>query len=144
MLAGLADQRNIELLVEAGFTPEQAIQIASANGATFLGQSDHIGTVERAKQADLVVVRGNVVSRIGDIRNVEIVFKDGVGFDAQALTLSEHGNIGSATRWLPWTVAAIGPAIILLLMARQYVVRLRRKPEMQSKQHRQVNPMRWS
>jgi imidazolonepropionase-like amidohydrolase len=135
VLAGLADQRNIELLVEAGFTPEQAIQIASANGATFLGQSDHIGTVERAKQADLVVVRGNVVSRIGDIRNVEIVFKDGVGFDAQALTLSEHGNIGSATRWLPWTVAAIGPAIILLLMARQYVVRLRRKPEMQSKKH---------
>ncbi len=47
-LAGFADQRNLELLVEGGFTPVEAIQIATYNGAEFLGQLDHIGTVPKA------------------------------------------------------------------------------------------------
>ena len=120
VLAGFADQRNVELLVEAGFNAAEAIQIASANGAAFLRESERIGTIKRDTQADLVVVRGNPASRIGDIRNVEIVFKDGVGFDVEALTLSERGNIGDVN-WPPWMLAAaIGPLVILLLIATRY------------------------
>jgi imidazolonepropionase-like amidohydrolase len=121
-LAGFANQRNVELLVGAGFTPEQAIQIASANGAAFLGEADRIGTIQVGKQADLVVVQGNPAARITDIRNVELVFKDGVGFDPQALTESEHSNIGAESRF-PWTAIAIGPVVALLLVAWHYLRR---------------------
>jgi hypothetical protein len=114
VLAGLADQRNVELLVDAGFTPEQAIQIASANGADFLGQSTKIGTVTPGKQADLVVIRGNLASDIHNIRNVEIVFKDGVGYDSAALMEAERGNIGLTNRRL-WIFAGIFTGTLLLL-----------------------------
>ena len=53
-LAGLGDQRQVELLVEGGFTPVAAIHIATQNGATFLGAADRIGSVAAGKQADLV------------------------------------------------------------------------------------------
>src|SRR5580658_2639957 len=67
-LAGFADQRNIELLVEGGFSPVQAIQIATSNGAKFLGELDRIGTVTAGKQADLVVIDGNPAANIATIR----------------------------------------------------------------------------
>ena len=111
---GLADQRNIELLVEAGFSPEAAIQIATANGADSLGQSAKIGTVTPGKQADLVVLRGKLASDIRNIRNVEIVFKDGVGFDSAALMRAEHGKIG-LTNWRLWLFAGIFTVLLLLL-----------------------------
>jgi imidazolonepropionase-like amidohydrolase len=114
VLAGLADQRNIELLVEAGFSPEEAIQIATANGADSLGQSAKIGTVTPGKQADLVVLRGQLASDIRSIRNVEIVFKDGVGFDSAALMRAEHGKIG-LTNWRLWLFAGIFTVLLLLL-----------------------------
>jgi imidazolonepropionase-like amidohydrolase len=113
-LAGLADQRNVELLVEAGFTPEQAIQIATANGADFLGQSGKIGTVTPGKQADLVVIRGNLASDIRKIRNVEIVFKDGVGYDSATLIRVERGNVG-VTNWRPWVLGGIVTVTVLLM-----------------------------
>ena len=83
--AGLGDQRNVELLVEAGFTVAEAIQIASANGARFLGQADDIGALMPGRRADLAILRGSLTSDIHTIRNVEIVFKGGVGFDAGRL-----------------------------------------------------------
>ncbi|MBZ5728087.1 MAG: amidohydrolase family protein [Acidobacteriia bacterium] len=93
-LAGFADQRNIELLVEGGFTPAQAIQIATANGARFLGELDRIGTVAAGKQADLVVIDGNPAQRIADIRKVKLVFKDGAGYDPARLLDSVRGAAG--------------------------------------------------
>jgi len=92
-LAGFADQRNLELLVEGGFTVPQAIQIATANGAKFLGELDHIGTVAVGKQADLVVIDGNPAARIADIRKVKLVFKDGVGYDPAKLLESVQGAV---------------------------------------------------
>ncbi|MGD8815611.1 MAG: amidohydrolase family protein [Acidobacteriota bacterium] len=94
VVAGYANQREIELLAEAGFTPEQAVSIATLNGARYLGIDGRTGTVEVGKAADLMVVRGDPASDIGDIRNVEIVFKDGVGFDSQALFDSVKGTVG--------------------------------------------------
>jgi imidazolonepropionase-like amidohydrolase len=93
-LAGFADQRNIELLVEGGFTPVQAIQIATSNGAKFLGEQDRIGTIATGKAADLVVIDGNLATNIAAIRKVKMVFKDGAGYDPAKLLDSVKGAAG--------------------------------------------------
>jgi imidazolonepropionase-like amidohydrolase len=93
-LAGFGDQRNIELLVEGGFTPLEAIQIATSNGAKLLGLDDQIGSIAAGKQADLVVIDGNPVSHIADIEKVELVFKDGEGYDPAKLLDSVRGQVG--------------------------------------------------
>ncbi len=93
-LAGFGDQREDELLVEAGFTPLEAIHIATYNGAQYLGELDHIGTIAAGKQADLVVIKGDPSKKIEDIESVEIVFKDGVGYDSAKLIESVRGLVG--------------------------------------------------
>ncbi|MEX0891592.1 MAG: amidohydrolase family protein [Gemmatimonadota bacterium] len=90
---GLGDQRNYELLLEAGFTHPQVVQIMSANGAKALGIDDRTGTVETGKLAELVVIQGDVEA-LGHIRNTRIVFRDGVGWDAPALMESVRGIVG--------------------------------------------------
>ena len=95
VIAGFGDQREVELLVEAGFTPLEAIHIATANGAQFLGELDRIGTIAAGKQADLVVIKGDPSKKIEDIENVETVFKDGVGYDSAKLVESVRGVVGS-------------------------------------------------
>ena len=95
VIAGFGDQREVELLVEAGFTPLEAIHIATANGAQFLGEADRIGTIAAGKQADLVVIRGDPSQKIEDIEKVEIVFKDGIGYDSAKLIESVRGAVGS-------------------------------------------------
>ena len=94
VLPGFGDQREIELLVEAGFTPVEAIQIYTMNGATYLGQQDHIGSIAVGKQADLVLIKGDPSKKIEEIENVETVFKDGVGYDSQKLIESVRGQVG--------------------------------------------------
>jgi len=93
-IAGYADQRNYELLVEAGFTPEQAVQIMTANGAKVLGFADRLGTIAPGKQADLVVLRGDPTKSPSDIRNVETVFRQGIGYDSGKLVASTKGMVG--------------------------------------------------
>ena len=94
VVAGFGDQREVELLVEAGFMPLEAIHIATENGARFLQEEDQIGTLAPGKRADLVVLRGDPSSKIADIENVEIVFKDGVGYDPAKLLHSVRGQVG--------------------------------------------------
>lgn len=94
VVAGFGDLRQVELLVEAGFTPVEAIKIASFNGAKFLGEDARIGSIAPGKQADLMVVKGNPAATIVDIEKVEIVFKDGVGFDSEKLFQSVQGLVG--------------------------------------------------
>lgn len=93
-VAGLGDQRNLELLVEAGFSPEEAVKIATSNGAQFLGRSDRIGTIAAGKNADMVLIDGNPSANIGDVENVEIVFKNGVGFDSPKIFEAMKGQVG--------------------------------------------------
>jgi imidazolonepropionase-like amidohydrolase len=93
-LAGFGDQREVELLVEEGFTPLEAIHIATFNGAQYLGEADRIGTIAAGKNADLVVIKGDPSQKINDIENVEIVFKDGVGYDSAKLIESVRGLVG--------------------------------------------------
>ncbi len=94
VIAGFGDQRELELLVEAGFTIAEAVKISTHNGALFLGQGDRIGTLSQGKQADMFVVRGNPVVNVKDIRRTEIVFKDGVGYDSAAILKTVVGQIG--------------------------------------------------
>ncbi|MGA2005309.1 MAG: amidohydrolase family protein [Terriglobales bacterium] len=95
VIAGFGDQREVELLVEAGFTPLEAIHVATANGAQFLGELDRIGTIAAGKQADLVVIKGDPSKQIEDIEKVETVFKDGIGYDSAKLIESVRGMVGS-------------------------------------------------
>jgi imidazolonepropionase-like amidohydrolase len=94
VLPGLGDQRNLELLVEAGFTAVQAIHIATQNGAGFLGEDATIGTLSAGKAADLMVIAGNPSQKIEDIENVETVFKDRLGYDPEKLMQSVQGVVG--------------------------------------------------
>lgn len=93
-LPGFGDQRELELLVEAGFTPLAAIQIATENGAKYLGRDKDIGTIASGKAADLVLIKGDPSKNISDIENVETVFKDGVGYDSKKLIESVKGQVG--------------------------------------------------
>jgi enamidase len=94
VIPGYSNQRQIELLVEAGFTPVEAIRIGTLNGATYLGRSARTGSLAAGKQADLVVVNGDPSTTIADIRKVEIVFRQGVGFDPARLIASVTGRVG--------------------------------------------------
>ncbi len=94
VLPGFGDQREIELLVEAGLSPVQAIQITTENGAIYLGQQDRIGTLMPGKQADLVLIKGDPSKNVEEIENVETVFKAGIGYDSAKLIESVHGQVG--------------------------------------------------
>jgi imidazolonepropionase-like amidohydrolase len=94
VLPGFGDQRGIELLVEAGFSPVEAIKIATLNGSIYLGRDKEIGSLAAGKNADLVVIKGDPSKQISDIENVEIVFKDGVGYDSRKLLDSARGTYG--------------------------------------------------
>jgi len=93
-LAGYGFQHELELLVESGFTPLEALQIGTATNAEFLGQGARIGSIAPGKQADLVVIQGDPSKNISDIEKVETVFKDGVGYDPEKLKQSVRGMVG--------------------------------------------------
>ncbi len=94
VIPGFGDQRALELLIEAGYTPLEAIRVGTLNGATYLGLADRIGSIAPGKNADLIVIRGNPAANIRDIEKVETVFKDGVGYDTAKLLDSVKGRYG--------------------------------------------------
>ena len=94
VIPGYANQRQIELLVEAGFTPLEAIRIGTLNGAMYLGREKSIGSIVAGKQADLIVIAGDPSAAIADLRKVELVFRRGVGFDPAKLVASVAGKVG--------------------------------------------------
>jgi imidazolonepropionase-like amidohydrolase len=94
VIPGFGDQRELELLVEAGFTPIEAVKIGTLNGATYLGLADRIGTIAAGKRADLFIVKGNPAANINDVENVIVVFKDGIGYDSAKLIQSVKGRFG--------------------------------------------------
>jgi enamidase len=94
VIPGYSNQRQVELLVESGFTPLEAISISTLNGAKYLGRDKQVGSLAVGKQADLVVIGGDPSRTIADIRKVETVFKHGVGYDPAKLIGSVTGKVG--------------------------------------------------
>jgi imidazolonepropionase-like amidohydrolase len=93
-MPGVGNLRNYELLVEAGFTPEQATQIMTLNGARIIGEEQQLGSVTPGKTADLFVVEGDPVRTPADIYKVETVFRGGIGYDAARLRRAAAGLVG--------------------------------------------------
>lgn len=93
-LPGYGDQRNFELLREAGFTPEQAVQVMTLNGAKVLGVERELGSIERGKIADLVLIRGDLTGNPAVVRDVVTVFKDGIGYHSVRMLESVRGRVG--------------------------------------------------
>ena len=94
VIPGYANHRQVELLVDAGFTPLEAISISTLNGAKYLGREKSIGTITPGQQADLMIVGGNPSEVVADIRNVEMVFRQGIGYDPAKLVASVAGRVG--------------------------------------------------
>lgn len=90
---GFGDQRNYELLLEAGFSAPEVIQIMSLNGAKILGIDEDVGTIEAGKIADLVVVDADLES-VGNLHDTSIVFRHGIGWDSAKLIDSVRGIVG--------------------------------------------------
>lgn len=94
VLPGFGNHRELELLVEGGFTPLEAIQIATHNGALYLEILEERGTLEVGKVADMILVDGDPSQDISHIRRIITVFKDGVGYDSGKLFDSVKGTVG--------------------------------------------------
>jgi imidazolonepropionase-like amidohydrolase len=94
VVAGYANQRAVQLLIEMGLTVEQAVEVATRNGAIYLEMDDEIGTVEPGKRADLVLLEGNPLEDVQAFRRMTVVFKDGVGYDSAKLFDSVKGWVG--------------------------------------------------
>ncbi len=93
-IAGYANQRVIELFIEAGFSITEAIKIASLNGAKYLGRDAAVGSLEIGKEADLVLINGDLEANVSNIRKMEIVFKDGIGYNSPKIFESMRGKVG--------------------------------------------------
>jgi imidazolonepropionase-like amidohydrolase len=94
VVPGFSNQRQIELLVDAGFSPLEAIAIGTLNGARYLGREARVGSIAKGKQADLIVLNGDPSTNISDIRKLDTVFRQGVGFSPAKLIDSVRGQVG--------------------------------------------------
>jgi imidazolonepropionase-like amidohydrolase len=94
VVPGYADRHALELLTEAGFSFPEAVKICSLNAAVYLGIEKTTGTIVVGKKADLVLIGGDPETHISDVRNTEIVFKNGVGFDSKKIFESLKGTVG--------------------------------------------------
>jgi imidazolonepropionase-like amidohydrolase len=94
-MPGYGNLRNYELLIEAGFSAPEAVQIITLNGARILGEQNRTGSIEAGKAADLVVIRGNLSTNARAIHNVSLVFRDGYGFDPVKLRNEVRGKLGA-------------------------------------------------
>jgi len=94
VIPGYSNQRQLELFVEAGFTPLEAISIGTLNGARYLGRDQDIGSLAIGKQADIVLLSGNPAADISYMRKADTVFRQGVGFDPAKLIQSVTGKVG--------------------------------------------------
>jgi imidazolonepropionase-like amidohydrolase len=81
VVPGYAVHAELQMLVEAGLTPLQAIQTASINVAQAWGKDKEFGSVEKGKVADLLIVRGDPLKNIADTQNVDSVYIDGKKID---------------------------------------------------------------
>lgn len=87
---GLWEHREMELLVNAGLTPMQAIQAATVNGAKFLGVDNRYGTLAPGKIADFILLNADPLADIANSRKIDAVWMNGEPVDRTALASAEN------------------------------------------------------
>ncbi|HEY2069479.1 MAG TPA: amidohydrolase family protein [Rhizomicrobium sp.] len=94
VIPGFSGKREVELLVEAGFTFPEALKIATLNGARYLGRDGDVGSLETGKRADIAVVDGDPMHDPAAIEAMKLVFKKGVGYRSDAIFDALKGTAG--------------------------------------------------
>jgi len=94
VIPGFSGKREIELLVEAGFSFPEALRISTLNGARYLGRDRDVGSLEVGKRADIAVVAGDPVKNAAAIETMPLVFKNGVGYDSDKIFDAMRGQVG--------------------------------------------------
>lgn len=94
VVPGHSGKRQIELLVENGFSFEQAIKVSTLNGAAFLGREKDVGTLAIGKRADVVVIDGDPTRETAAIERMPLVFKNGVGYKTDAIFAAMKETVG--------------------------------------------------
>ncbi|MBL4802365.1 MAG: amidohydrolase family protein [Emcibacter sp.] len=94
VIPGWSAVREVQLLIEAGFSISEAVKISTLNGARFLDKGRSIGSVEPGKRADLILIDGNPVHDPRQLVNIEYVFKEGIGFSAKSIFEAMKGKVG--------------------------------------------------
>ncbi len=87
-LPGFLYHRELELFVKAGIPVHEVLKMATINAAEITGVAEAYGSIEVGKQADLILISGNPLERISDIRNVLWTTQGGYMYEAEALYAS--------------------------------------------------------
>lgn len=85
---GAGEQRELELLAEAGVPPLHIIRAATYNGARFIGKQETMGSIEEGKNADLVLLAADPTADINNAKSILMVMKDGQVIDESKLDLA--------------------------------------------------------
>lgn len=94
IIPGFQNHNVLISMVKAGWTPLEVIKMGTIDGASFLQVEKDVGSIKVGKVADLIVVSGKPDQVINDIKNVEIVFHNGVGYNSKALRDQVKGLVG--------------------------------------------------
>ncbi|WDE02257.1 amidohydrolase family protein [Thalassomonas actiniarum] len=94
VIAGFSNQRVVELLVESGFSIEQAIKISTSNAAHYLNRENEIGTIASGKNADMVLIDGDLAADPSMISKMSVVFKNGIGYSSNKIVEATKAVVG--------------------------------------------------
>jgi len=94
VVPGWSARRQLQLLVEAGFTFPEALRISTLNGAVYLGRDRDVGSIAIGKRADLILIDGDPVANAVALDRMPTIFKNGVGYDTARIFAALKGAIG--------------------------------------------------
>jgi imidazolonepropionase-like amidohydrolase len=94
VIPGFSGKREVELLVEAGFSFPEALKISTLNGARYMGRDKDVGSLEKGKRADIALVEGDPTKNAAAIDTMPFVFKAGIGYDSNKIFDTMKGQVG--------------------------------------------------
>lgn len=96
VIAGYGNMYTLEILVnDAGFSLTDAIYLTTLAGAEYLGEEEQIGSLAAGKDADFILINGDLTEDVRNIRKIELVFKHGIGYDSEKLFQSVDNKVGT-------------------------------------------------